>query len=96
MNKYIFFAILLIHNCNANSQTLNAFALKGSKWKTKKISVSWENPNDKNKMEREWVKTAIKNSWEKYADIEFIGWGTSTPNARGIRIRISDDSYGHM
>ncbi|MCC6307227.1 MAG: hypothetical protein IT248_01940 [Chitinophagaceae bacterium] len=94
MNKFIFIALLLIHTCDVNSQTLNAFALKGSKWKTKKISVSWENPNDKNKMEREWVKTAIKNSWEKYADIEFTGWGTSTANSRGIRIRISDDSYG--
>ena len=92
--RYIIFVLLLINNCDVFSQSLNAFALKGSKWRSKKIAVSWENPNEKNKLEREWVRTAILNSWEKYADIEFTGWGTSTVDSRGIRIKISDDRNG--
>lgn len=91
---FLFFILLSVSTQMLNAQELNAFALKGSKWKTKKIEVTWENPQETNRIEREWVRNAIKNSWEKFADIEFTNWGPGKIDSRGIRIRISDDRNG--
>lgn len=71
---------------------------KNSKWASgsfgkTKIYVSWENPSTSNYTERQWVKEAVEATWETYANIDFIGWGKSTQNSRGIRIIIDD--YGH-
>lgn len=72
----------------------NAFALKGSKWSRNNIQVSWENGTPSNAQEREWVKQAITDTWQKEADLTFSGWGQSQPDSKGIRIRIRDDEDG--
>ena len=72
--------------------------LKNSKWPSESsgktiIEVSWENPTAANELGREWVRQAIEESWEQYANIDFVGWGKSNSNSGGIRIIV--DNYGH-
>ena len=48
-----------------------------SKWKQSfdgitKIKVHWENPSPNNYQERGWVEDAIKETWEKYANVDFF------------------------
>jgi hypothetical protein len=74
---------------------------KNAKWPTASsgkttIKVSWENPTASNATQRQWVKEAIKGSWEKETNIEFVGWGKATANTRGIRILINDYAHPHV
>ncbi|MCU7551415.1 hypothetical protein OCK74_19995 [Chitinophagaceae bacterium LB-8] len=74
--------------------------LKNSRWPSRAdgktvIEVSWENPSSSNLQQREWVKTAIENTWETYANIDFVGWGQSNANSSGLRIFIDDYCHPH-
>lgn len=90
-NTFILVTIaLLTFNC-VEAQRESAFALRGSKWQTNTIEVTWENPSQQNLQEREWVKQAITNTWQAVADVNFTNWGKSNNNSRGIRIRIRDE-----
>lgn len=60
-------------------------------WKDSQIRVCWENPSLENGEERKWVQRRIYETWEKHAEIDFVGWGacqeTEKPN---LRILIKD------
>lgn len=53
------------------------------------IPVCWENPQGYS-TERQWVKSAIENTWERVANIGFDGWGECNLSSSGIRIHIAD------
>ncbi len=65
-----------------------------SKWSSNIIPVCWENPSDANQEGREWTKEAIKDSWQRYSSLQFIGWSKCHNRSRGIRILI-DDYFPH-
>ena len=65
--------------------------LNSAKWQTNNINVCWENPSDNDQTERTWVRQAIANTWEKYSNIRFAGWGKCNDNSNGIRIQIADE-----
>lgn len=67
-----------------------AYALRSSIWHSPVIEVSWENPEAAPDAEREWVRDAVKQTWEKHSALRFINWGKSQPDSKGIRIRIED------
>lgn len=74
--------------------------LKNSKWPSKSngetvIEVSWENPTSSNLQGRKWVQEAIEETWEKEANIDFVGWGKSTSTSKGIRIVVDDMGWPH-
>lgn len=74
--------------------------LKNSKWpaspsSTTIIQVSWENPYASNEQARKWVKEAVENTWEKYANIDFTGWDRAQPNSKGLRIRVDSNGWPH-
>jgi hypothetical protein len=74
--------------------------LKNSRWPMQPngktiINVSWDNPSADNVRERGWVREAIKDSWEKNTNVEFIGWEQSNASSTGIRIYIQDDGWPH-
>ena len=78
-----------------------ASMLKNSKWPadiTGKtiVQVSWENPNQSNAIERQWVKEAIESTWETYANIDFVGWGKANYTTKGIRILINSLAHPHV
>ena len=60
-----------------------------------KIKVHWENPSSTNSQERIWVEEAIKDTWEKYANVDFFGWNTYDNSKKGIRILIDDTLDPH-
>lgn len=53
------------------------------------IPVCWENPQNYT-TERQWVQSAITNTWESVANISFQGWSQCFSNSKGIRILITD------
>ncbi len=59
-------------------------------WSTRVIKVCWENASASNKKERDWVKAAVKDTWEKQANVKFVGWGNCSNSGEGIRIIIED------
>jgi len=40
------------------------------------LKVCWENPSSTDATQREWVRLALKRSWERYARVIFVGWET--------------------
>jgi hypothetical protein len=68
-------------------------AVRTAIWPLKRksaIEVSWDNPSEGNQEERQWVQDAVKRTWEAACAVRFVGWQASTPNSRGIRIKIDD------
>jgi hypothetical protein len=65
----------------------NVFTL----WPSDVIPVCWENPTPANAAERDWVRTAVRDSWDAESSVDFIGWGMCNFGSDGIRILIADD-----
>lgn len=57
------------------------------------IPVCWES-TDGFTTEREWVRTAIGESWELFSNIRFVGWSKCQPNQNAVRIATAD-TYPH-
>jgi FG-GAP-like repeat len=77
---------------SAGTIELPSVAKASAKWTQYVIPVCWENPDASNDSERQWVRDAVANTWEKYSLITFVGWQacttTSLPN--GVRVLIED------
>ena len=97
------FFIFLLNGCNGpNDEKVvsfagefgrppsNLYALPTTFWSNGLIRVCWENPTGANATQRGWVKSGVEREWEQ-AGINFMGWGTCTANANGIRIRIAEN-----
>jgi len=67
-------------------------------WKNKTIAVGWENPEEKNAIERQWVKEIITETWQKESQIIFTDWcaykDLKNKPSQIIRILILDDKKG--
>ena len=68
------------------------YVLESAIWQSNVINVCWENPDEKNQAEREFIQAAIENTWEAVSLADFIGWGECNPESQGIRIQLSDES----
>ncbi len=102
--KIYFLLLVFITSYVSFSQTPHPVSgvnmLKNSKWPTNNlgkaiIEVNWENASSQNELERSWVRYAIEETWEKYANVDFTGWGACNPGSKGIRILIDDYSHPH-
>lgn len=86
-----FYLILFISNVHK----INAQELNDELWERDDIPVCWINPTNENAIEREWVKRAIKKTWEAYSKLEFNGWCKCNEfkedGNNGIRIKISNE-----
>jgi hypothetical protein len=60
--------------------------LMWSVWSTEpiKLVVCWENPQPADAAAREWARLALKRSWERYARVIFVGWGTCQDEGNAI------------
>jgi hypothetical protein len=73
--------------------TIGAFALKSTVWQLKQIPVCWEEITGNQFIEeKNWVRSAIGNTWGAHSVIEFIGWNTCAGTSSGIRIEIVDST----
>ena len=71
--------------------TFHIFPQRSSTWESTQIPVCWENPNENFSTEMNWVRGAIRDSWESASVVGFSGWGACGNNSRGIRIQINDE-----
>ncbi len=68
------------------------YVLESAVWESDLIPVCWENPDESNQAEREFIQAAIEKTWEAVSLVDFIGWGECNLESKGIRIQISDES----
>ncbi|MDW9354136.1 ATPase [Sinorhizobium meliloti] len=74
------------------SEELFGSMVRRFKWRTLEIPVCWENPNSRDIKERQTVRSAIEENWQRYSALTFPGWGKCSDHfTKGIRIRISDE-----
>ncbi|MEZ4771981.1 MAG: discoidin domain-containing protein [Bacteroidia bacterium] len=75
---------------SSNPSPSNLVAESSSVWpNASNIPVCWETSGwDK---EKKWVKEAVANSWEMKGNVTFTGWGQCSADAKGIRIKVSDE-----
>ncbi len=67
-----------------------AFPLKNAIWDSPNIFVCWEEFDAEFTEQRDFVETAIADSWGKVSALNFIGWGHCKEQQQGIRISIQD------
>lgn len=71
--------------------TDRAYPLMSAKWPFNKVFVCWEQTGPEFASQRDLVRAAVRDTWEAASAMKFLGWGKCTPNARGIRIAVSDE-----
>ncbi len=67
-------------------------ALKSAIWSNPTIPVCWERSVNEYPTERGWVRDSIKETWEEYSSVHFVGWNSCTEAAPGIHIGIADSN----
>lgn len=89
-DDYLFLAL---HEQNLNIVD-KAFPKMSAKWDSHRISVCWkaEAMDSIYETDRETVRKAIADSWERESALEFYGWELCPTNAIGIRISLIDAS----
>lgn len=68
-----------------------AFPLSSSLWRTKIISVCWDNPTPQNEEMRQIVKQVITDTWQKNSALQFTDWCPATQKDGDIHIFINDE-----
>ena len=61
-----------------------------AKWPFNKIFVCWESLAPEFANQRQTVRRAVSDSWEKASLLQFFGWGACEAGSKGIRISIED------
>lgn len=90
----VFFQLILIIQLNGQKH-LYSVAESSSIWEFYEINVCWENPTQSDLTERQWVKEAVSETWEKESNLRFVGWQKCETRTMGIRILI-EDSHPHV
>jgi len=70
--------VILLLSATLISALMGGGGLMWSVWSSEpiKLVVCWENPQPADAQAREWARLALKRSWERYARVIFVGWGT--------------------
>lgn len=74
-----------------SDEDLFGSVIKASKWDKTDLQVCWENPSQNDGQYRAITRSAVEETWQRYSNLKFNGWGTCADNSLGIRIRISDE-----
>ena len=69
----------------------HAYILANSIWRdSPALYVYWENGSQSAADDMEVVRQAVKETWQKVSQLEFLGWQACASANAGIRIRIDD------
>ena len=60
------------------------------------IPVCWEVLDRRYTMERDWVRSAVRESWELFSNIAFIGWEKCGNDGNTVRIAITESEGPHV
>jgi hypothetical protein len=71
--------------------SFDLWAKESTIWKSRNISVCWENPSSNFANEMNWVQDSVINSWQSISLVNFQGWGSCSTDSKGIRIQINDE-----
>lgn len=66
------------------------------RWNYRKIPVCWEERLRGHRYEADLVREAVAKTWERYANIEFVGWEECYGNSEGIRISFGFGQAPHV
>jgi hypothetical protein len=104
---YVIFAYALTNCGNARADNFvfdgkpsefeqYGYVLRSAIWKfneneRKIINVCWESSDPNFNQERQLVKIAITNSWQRVSLVEFRGWEPCVEGNQGIRIAVLDE-----
>ncbi len=64
-------------------------------WTNNTIPVCWENESAEFEEKKDWVKSAVSETWQANSAINFSGWGKCTVGDKGVRIQIDDSVPPH-
>lgn len=80
--------------CKSQQPEITQAALVNSnaKWRTEQIDVCWLNSDEFSKEDLEFIEQTIKNSWDKYIDLDFVYWKKCFTGLEQIKIRIADET----
>lgn len=67
------------------------FALSSAIWSTRDINVCWESYSTSTQEQRNWIRSAIADSWQKHSRVSFNNWGLCSSNSKGVRIQVADE-----
>src|SRR5690606_12704158 len=65
------------------------FALSSAIWSTRDINVCWESYSTSTQEQRNWIRSAIADSWQKHSRVSFNNWGLCSSNSTGVRIQVA-------
>jgi len=88
--KYSILLLLLSISVKSFAVPNEGYVLDTVIWGSNKIPVCWENLNDSNGTQRQWVRDAVSSSWENNSAVIFTGWNSCESNSQGIRIQVAD------
>ncbi|WP_394844874.1 M57 family metalloprotease [Pendulispora brunnea] len=73
------------------STSQELYVLSTNVWDDNQISVCWETGGFNR--QKGWVRTAIENTWQRFSQLEFTGWGScAVSGGANIRIAIADQN----
>ncbi len=61
-----------------------------SVWPSSTINVCWEPNAMGDAAGRVAVRDGVRDTWERFSAVRFVGWGTCNGDSEGIRIRVAD------
>lgn len=70
----------------------NLYVSNGDLWPSSTISVCWEPGAMGDAAGRAAARDGVRETWERFSNVRFTGWGTCTSTSRGIRIRVADEN----
>jgi len=86
----VFNAVISFAQNSSNQCPDQLVGLRSTIWKSIEIPVCWETVSSNFATERQWVRQATVDTWEKNSSVRFTGWGPCQPKSRGIRIGVGD------
>ncbi len=61
-------------------------------WPSSTIPVCWEPGAMGDAAGRTAARDGVRETWERFSNVRFTGWGTCTASSTGIRIRVADEN----
>lgn len=78
--------------CLAKSDAAALTLKPDTAWPEAEIPVCWEDPRREHAQERDLVRKAVAQTWERESALRFVGWRKCAEGDRGIRIAL-ESSY---
>jgi hypothetical protein len=75
-----------------SKEELFGTAIRNSKWRRTSIEVCWLDFDTADAAHRAIVRRAVAETWEKHSPVRFTGWQRCVLPAKGIRIRVADET----